>query len=490
MAPRKKTSVTAFGTEGRPDNIDVMDILSYSRECLIQYGAYTLQDRAIPELKDGLKPVMRRVLWAAYTGGYSSKGSTKKCARIVGDTVGKFHPHGDSAVYGALVTIASGISQPLLDAQGNFGDKVNGDGPAAYRYTEARLSAFSDKYLLDKSYLAVTPMVPNYDGKDQEPVYLPAKVPVLLLQGIEGIATGASTVIPSFSLASVKELTKKVIKTGKCTPRMCLNTLEFQFAEGGEVWAEDSELLDFYKTGEGKIFIVPSCEYDEEEHAVVMTSYCPHLKMDKVFDTEIDGVSEIENHTGTADRKKKKEKEKRPPRILFRLKKSIAKKAGPRYVEKVQAAIGKTMPYSIMITDRADNGEDVAFRYSNIPDIMMDWVKWRLDFEVRVVKRLIEIEEGKIDRLTWLIWAVDHLDLVFAALRTNDPEEYLVKKGDIKPEAAKYIMDQQVRRLSKLEGAELREKKRESVNLVKSFKLDIKTKDSVAKRVYKQLLQD
>jgi DNA gyrase/topoisomerase IV subunit A len=89
-----------------------------------------------------------------------------------------------------------------------------------------------------------------------------------------------------------------------------------------------------------------------------------------------------------------------------------------------------------------------------------------------------------------LIWAVDHLDLVFAALRTNDPEEYLVKKGDIKPEAAKYIMDQQVRRLSKLEGAELREKKRESVNLVKSFKLDIKTKDSVAKRVYKQLLQD
>lgn len=490
MARKKTKVVNAVGSEGNLASIDVVDILSYAKECMVVYGGYTLQDRAIPELKDGLKPVYRRLLWAGYTGGYSSRGSTKKCARIVGDCLGKYHPHGDAPVYGALVTIAK-TAEPLFSPQGNFGDKALGAGPAAPRYTEAKLSAFSDRYLLDKDYLAVTPMVPNYDGKDQEPVYLPAKLPVLLTQGIEGIATGAATVIPSFSVESVKELTMKAIKSGKCTAKMCYNILDFKFAEGGEVWADEEELLSFYKTGEGKLFIAPICEYDAEEHAVVMTSYCPRLKLEKVFDIglTIEGVSDVEDGTGASKTKGKKRDASKvsPVRILFRLNKSIPKKKGPLYVERVQEVIGQTMPYSIMVTDRADDGINVAFRYTNIPDIVNDWITWRLDFEVRVVERLIEIEETRITRLNWLIWAVDHLDLVFAALRTNDPEGHLVKKGKIKPEAAKYIMDQQVRRLSKLEADDLRVKVKEATATVKAYRADIKTKDAVAKRVYKQL---
>jgi len=237
-------------------------LTDYTKKCMVDYGKYTLQDRAIPELKDGLKPIHRRLVWTGYTGGYSYSGPTKKCAKIVGECLGNYSPNGDQPVYGALVTLATSAN-PLFIPQGNFGCKPTGDDEASMRYTEAKLSLLSEKYLLDKDYIAVTPMVPNYDGTKEEPIYLPAKIPVILTQGIEGIATGASTNIPSFSLESVRELTLTALKKKKCTSKMCLDILEFKFADGGKVYSNSSDILSMFETGEGKIFVAPTYEYEK-----------------------------------------------------------------------------------------------------------------------------------------------------------------------------------------------------------------------------------
>lgn len=446
-------------------------INDYVRKCMKEYGSYTLQDRAIPELKDGLKPIHRRLVWTAYTEGYTSDKPTKKGAKIVGDCLGNYSPNGDMPVYGALITLANNAN-PLFIKQGNFGCKATGDSEAAMRYVEAKLSKVAENYLLDKDYIAVTPMVPNYDGTKQEPVYLPAKLPIILTQGIEGIATGASTIIPSFNLESVKKLTLSALKKGKCTAKQCLNILKFEFGEGGQVIATDEELLNFYKTGEGKLFTTPTWEYDKRNHAIVLTSYSPRFKVDKAFEQgiQIKGVADVEDSSDV----------KHGVRLNFILNKT----ANPDEVaQKIIKTVGCYIPYSIMVTDRKDNGEDTTFKYTSIPEIIDDWIAWRLDFEIKVVNRLLTIEEEKIRKWEWLIWAIDNLKLIFRALRTDNPDEYLIENGDITEEHARYILDQQTRRLSKLSGEDLENKIKEAKRTIKSLRKDISSTDNISERI-------
>lgn len=455
----------------------------YVRERMTEYGKFTLQERAIPELKDGLKPVYRRLIWAAYVDGYVNNSTTKKSARLVGSVIGKYHPQGDSAVYGALVTLCNNPNSFFV-AQGNFGCKATDDEEAAYRYTEAKLSKIAEKYLLDKDYIAVTPMVPNYDGSEIEPVYLPAKLPFILLQGIEGIATGAATNIPSFSLESVKNLVIEAIKKKKCTPQMCLDYLKFHFSEGGKVCSSKQELLDFYAKGEGRIYIVPTLMYDKKSHSIVVSSYCPRFKLNKLFAAalDIEGVSDVED-LSQLNRKTGE----RSVRIILKLKKSFDEKKAARNILKV---VGTYMPYSLMITDRKEDGKDTSFRYTTIPDIIMSWIDWRLSFEIPVVKRLISIEEEKIQKYDWLLWAVMNRDLVHKSWDTKSPDEmltFLCKKGKITKEHAEFVGEMRSKRFTNLSKKELKDKKKESEQIIKLLKRDIKNKDSVSKRVIREL---
>ncbi|HPV06685.1 MAG TPA: DNA gyrase subunit A, partial [Aggregatilineales bacterium] len=194
-----------------------VDINEEMRDSYLDYAMSVIVSRALPDVRDGLKPVHRRILYAMYDMGIRSNSSYKKSARIVGEVLGKYHPHGDSAVYDAMARMAQDFSMryPLVDGQGNFGS-VDGDSPAAMRYTEARMAPIAEELLQDIDKDTVD-FVDNFDGTLQEPEVLPASLPNLLLNGISGIAVGMATNIPPHNLIEVVQALKYLLKNPKAS---------------------------------------------------------------------------------------------------------------------------------------------------------------------------------------------------------------------------------------------------------------------------------
>ena len=185
------------------DRIEKNNIVSEVSQSFVDYSVSVITARALPDLRDGLKPVHRRILFSMYQSGYTNDKQHKKCARIVGDVMGKFHPHGDSSIYDAMVRMAQDFSYryPLIDGHGNFGN-MDGDGAAAMRYTEARLAKISAELLRDINKNTVD-MTPNFDELEEEPVVLPSRFPNILVNGTMGIAVGMATNIPPHNLGEV-----------------------------------------------------------------------------------------------------------------------------------------------------------------------------------------------------------------------------------------------------------------------------------------------
>ena len=187
----------------KSSGIEKREITDELQESYLDYAMSVIVQRALPDVRDGLKPVQRRILWAMWDSGLTHSAKFKKSANIVGEVLGKYHPHGDSSVYEAMVRMAQSFSlrYPLVEGQGNFGS-IDGDSAAAYRYTEARLSKIAEEVLLDSEKETVD-WVPNYDGSRQEPRVLPGKIPNLLLNGTVGIAVGMATNIPPHNLGEI-----------------------------------------------------------------------------------------------------------------------------------------------------------------------------------------------------------------------------------------------------------------------------------------------
>ena len=206
----------------------------YVKDAMSMYGHYVLEDRAIPDFRDGLKPVQRRILWSmSELGLHGHRGVLNKSVRVVGDTTGKYHPHGDQSVYGALVSMVH-IARPTVFGSGNFGNYTN--PPAAYRYTECRLTKYSDAMFFDPLYKAdsVTPKVENFDGSEQEPIILSAVLPNLLLNGAFGIGTGSRCAIPAFEAEGVIKLAKLAIQGKTVTANAAMKYLVPKSHAGGE----------------------------------------------------------------------------------------------------------------------------------------------------------------------------------------------------------------------------------------------------------------
>ena len=456
-----------------------LSILPMAKEFMMRYGETTIENRALPDYRDGCKPVHRRLLYSAYTMNNNYNSPFIKSARLVGQCVGVFHPQGDSGVYGALGTLVN-LPEQLFEGHGNWGSP-DGDAPAAPRYTECRLSKYSNNYLLNRDYMAIVPTVDNFDGTTTEPVYLPSKLPGVLLSGAEGIAMGCTTLIPTFSRESVINLVKQSLKNKKgCTPEMCLNTLEFKFSYGGINNNDDNTLLEYYKTGEGKLNFIPEVEITKKGH-IIVTTLTPRLKPSQIYDTilekEKSAVRDCKNIHGKGCSYWAEiiPKGKLSPKEL----KQLAKK--------IQNDYSTNLSCKTLVTERQDDGENVKFMRTNIPQIVNMWIDWRLSLEKKVVERLIRLEEEKKQRLLWLIWAIDHLEIIFKALKSKDPDFFLIKKGKITEEHAKYILDGVVRRLSKLSKSETQGKIKICEKIIKEYKNSIATRKDIAKRIYKDL---
>ena len=230
----------------------------------INYAMSVIVARALPDVRDGLKPVQRRTLYDMYELGIRYDRPYRKSARIVGDTMGKYHPHGDSSIYDALVVMSQGFKKgmPLIDGHGNFGS-IEGDGAAAMRYTEARLEKVTQEAFLSELDKDVVDFMPNFDETEQEPEVLPAKIPNLLVNGADGIAVGMVTNIPPHNLGEVIEGVKAYLKNENITDEELMEYIKGpDFPTGGIVINKD-ELPQIYKTGSGKIRIRGKVEVEE-----------------------------------------------------------------------------------------------------------------------------------------------------------------------------------------------------------------------------------
>ena len=439
---------------------------------LKSYGEEVVMHRAVPDFRDGLKPVHRCILWALHGLNLKHTGPFKKAARTVGEVIGKFHPHGDASVYDAMVGLAGTKADnntwatkntpvPLVEGFGNWGDNI--DSAAAYRYTEARLSEFSCNYLLDPIYLAVTEYLPNFSEDDKIPLVLPAKLPLLLLNGSVSIAFGISAECPSFAANELVQLVIKCLKGEKITARDCL-ALKFNFAYGGRCISDKKTLLAFYKSGKGSIAFRPELTTDEHARKITLTSAAPGLVSKNSWTTlakKLLAKPEVMSVVDGTDK------------LGFKF--DIFYQKGLKLstvLPIIEKEITRTSAFDIGVTHRMK--DKVSFRRTTVFGIINDWTDWRIELEAKVLKYLISVEEKKLARTELILKAVLNLDTIIAALRAKDSVAFLVKKLKITEEDANEILDLKVRQLKSLEANKLKQTIKDIQTQIKSYTSELK----------------
>jgi len=253
---------TGNGSDG--DGSDSLTLAQFAQRAYLDYAISVVKGRALPDGADGQKPVQRRILFAMNEMGLVAGARPVKSARVVGDVLGRFHPHGDQAAYDAMVRMAQDFSlrYPLVDGQGNFGSR-DGDGAAAMRYTEARLTPIA-RLLLDEIDEGTVDFMPNYDGSTQEPRLLPARLPFVLLNGASGIAVGMATEIPSHNLREVSAATLLLLGNPKASIDEVLARLPApDFPGGGQIISSRSDIRDIYTSGRGSLKVRARYEFEE-----------------------------------------------------------------------------------------------------------------------------------------------------------------------------------------------------------------------------------
>lgn len=389
---------------------DYCDEISTS---FIDYAVSVITDRALPDVRDGLKPVHRRILWAMKNLGLSSSGDYKKAARVVGETMGKYHPHGDASIYDAMVHMSQDwcYNHPLVDGHGNFGS-VEGDDAAASRYTEARLSAITEDILLSDLDKDVVDFVPNFDNKEKEPTVLPACVPNILISGTDGIAVGMASKMPTHNLGEVIDATVALIEKPKMKEEQVLEYIKGpDFATGGII-VNKSELPEIYKNGAGRIRVrarVKTENGDRGKINIVVTEI-PFTMIgciDKFMDTVADlvrakvmpDVMDIKNFSG-----------KEGVRIVVELRKGADVEQNINLLYK-KAKLEDTFGYNAVLLSGG-----VPYQMSLLR-ILTEFVDFYRETMTRKYKNLLAREKKSAEVKEGLITAVDCIDTIIEVFR-------------------------------------------------------------------------
>jgi DNA gyrase/topoisomerase IV subunit A len=421
------------------------------------YGTITVEDRSIPDYRDGMKPVHRRVLWAMHTIGNGSKTGFQKCAKTVGATLGNFHPHGEGSIYMAMVGL---INSPdnTIDGSGNFGDHSN--PPAANRYTEARLSRMAEQMLLDPYYLRVTEMLPTFDNATLEPVILPAMLPFSLTTGSLGIAVGTTTNIPRFTLESVRNLVAHILKRSRvdgqppvCTTKDCVRHLVFASKYGG--FPAMNDMADFkplFRTGGQRV--VWSCEggFDAKSKTFIVTGFADKWNVETGLErlSNINGVRSVNNYSA-----------KGKINVVIDFQSAVEMKTVIPAIKRV-LTISQTYRTNILYRSRVMNNDlwesTAQPKEVSIVDIVNDWLAWRVELELKALNLDVVEFEAKLDRLNLLKLASDNIKIIFDILnkRGVDKVKSLSTQLKITTEQAQYIWQLAVGRLDRLSSDEIK----------------------------------
>ena len=462
---KKKGEVveTATGTSLYPmigqDESLIRDenLADYTRRALFQYGSYVVEDRAIADYRDGLKPVHRALLWSLSDLGLRPGGAFKKAARTVGDALGKYHPHGDAACYGAMVTIANTVP-PAVAGQGNWGDPVA--PAAAMRYTEAKMSKFAGSFLLDPDYLEVTPMVDNFSNDMKIPLYLPALLPYMLFNGsVPAPAYGVKCGNPSFSFTSVAKVVCDMLNGKEYSAKKLADTLKVNHEYGCLDVSSDEDFLALMSTGRGKVTYEPQMKIDEKTKTITIQTYVPGgMSNNATITKKLEKIAEWPGVVSASNASSKKNKDAGPWGAAFAIKCRGSEDQLYELATKIQREVTSAINYSLGVTVRRADASN-KFMYLSYVNYFKAWVAYRIKLEIAMLKNKMAKAEKALHLQEVYLWAVDNMDKLLKALPkvlvAADPDAALAKACKIPVDDAKIILDRQVRKLAKLERAGL-----------------------------------
>ena len=468
------------------DKINQNNIVTEVQESFLDYSMSVIVARALPDLRDGLKPVHRRILYSMYENGYTPDKQYRKCARVVGDVMGKYHPHGDSSIYEAMVRMAQDFSyrHMLIDGHGNFGN-MDGDGAAAMRYTESRLAKISLELLRDLNKETVN-MIPNFDETEVEPEVLPSRFPNILVNGTMGIAVGMATNIPPHNLGEVIDGCVAYIDNHEITIPEIMEKLKGPDFPTGGIILGNSGIRKAYETGRGSITIRCKAEIEEDngKNKIVITEL-PYgintfdLKTrigELVRDKTLEGIADYHDATSL----------EKGVNIIITLK----KEANPQVVlnnlykhTQLQSTFG-------IIFLMIDNGTPKVL---NIKDIISKYIDFQKEVIIRRTKFDLRKKEERVHILEGYKIALDNIDEVIKIIKEAETDviarEKLIQRFEFDEIQANAILELKLRRLTGLERDKIENELADLIEQIKELKEILASEQKVLDIIKKELLE-
>ena len=461
-----------------------LPIGGYAEKAYLEYSMYVILDRALPFIGDGLKPVQRRIIYAMSELGLKSSAKFKKSARTVGDVIGKFHPHGDGAAYEAMVLMAQEFSTryPLIEGQGNFGSLDDPKSFAAMRYTECRLSSYSQNLLTEISQGTVDWM-PNYDGTLIEPKFLPSRLPNVLMIGASCIAVGMAIDIPPHNLRDVVNATTALLDSPKLSIKELMSFIPSpDFPTKAEIISTHDELEEMYTTGRGSIKL--RATYEIENGEIVINSLPYQVSSSKILEqiaSQIDSkkISMIEDLRDESD-------ESNPVRIIVVPRSNRIDKTA--LMSHLFATTELQKNVRVNLNAIGLNGKPRVF---DLKSILKEWIKFRSETVKRRLLHRLDWVNDRLHILDGLLKAYLNLDEVIKIIRTHDePKKALMKKFKLTEIQANAILDIRLRQLAKLEEEAILLEKNELSTEAKEIEKILKSTSRLKTLIKKELKED
>ncbi len=437
-------------TETTPDKIEQLPLREFTEKAYLDYSMYVILDRALPHIGDGLKPVQRRIVYAMSELGLSARAKFKKSARTIGDVLGKFHPHGDSACYEAMVHMAQDFAfrYPLVDGQGNWGSPDDPKSFAAMRYTEARLAPFAEVLLAELGEGTVD-WGPNFDGTLQEPLLLPSRLPTVLLNGATGIAVGMATDIPPHNLNEVAAAAMHLLEHPKATvEELCGHIQGPDYPTGAEIVTPREDLLRAYATGSGSVRL--RARYETEGTDIVITELPYQVSGARVLE-QIAAQMNKKKLPMVADLRDESDHEN-PTRLVI----------VPR---SNRIDVGALMSHLFATTDLERSyrinlnliGLDGRPQVKDLRALLKEWLEFRTATVRRRLQYRLDKVQARLHILDGLLVAYLNIDEVIAIIRSEDePRPVLMQRFGLSELQADAILDLKLRHLARLEEMKIR----------------------------------